>query len=73
MEHNTFSHGKSAFNLLLEHIEGGLNSREDQQINRVEYRSRLIVRGSTGQAAQRRPVTDSERNRIYGVRTLLPA
>ena len=48
VDNNTFSHGKSAFNLLLERIEGGLNSREDQPINRVEYRSRLIVRGSTG-------------------------
>ena len=48
VDNNTFSHGKSAFNLLLERIEGGLNSREDQSINRVEYRSRLIVRGSTG-------------------------
>ena len=33
---------------LLERIEDGLNSREDQPINRVEYHSRLIVRGSTG-------------------------
>ena len=33
---------------LLERIEGGLNSREDQPINRVAYHSRLIVRGSTG-------------------------
>ena len=48
VDNNTFSHGKSAFNLLLERIEGGLNNREDQPINRVEYRSRLIVRGSTG-------------------------
>ena len=48
VDNNTFSHGKSAFNLLLERIEGGLNSREDQPINRVEYHSRLIVRGSTG-------------------------
>lgn len=48
VDNNTFSHGKSAFNLLLERIEGGLNNREDQLINRVEYRSRLIVRGSTG-------------------------
>ena len=48
VDNNTFSHGKSAFNLLLERIEDGLNSREDQPINRVEYRSRLIVRGSTG-------------------------
>ena len=48
VDNNTFSHGKSAFNLLLERIEGGLNSREDQPINHVEYRSRLIVRGSTG-------------------------
>ena len=37
-----------SLNLLLERIEGGLNSREDQPINRVEYHSRLIVRGSTG-------------------------
>ena len=48
VDNNTFSHGKSAFNLLLERIEDGLNSREDQPINRVEYHSRLIVRGSTG-------------------------
>ena len=48
VENYTFNHGKSAFNLLLERIEGGLNNREDQPINRVEYRSRLIVRGSTG-------------------------
>ena len=48
MENYTFNHGKSAFNLLLARIEGGLNNREDQPINRVEYRSRLIVRGSTG-------------------------
>ena len=47
VDNNTFSHGKSAFNLLLERIEDGLNSREDQPINRVEYHSRLIVRGST--------------------------
>ena len=48
VENYTFNHGKSAFNLLLERIEGGPNDREDQPINRVEYRSRLIVRGSTG-------------------------
>ncbi|MFR0795954.1 MAG: MgtC/SapB family protein [Oscillospiraceae bacterium] len=59
VDNNTFSHGKSAFNLLLERIEDGLNSREDQPINRVEYRSRLIVRGSTGKHAQRQPVTSS--------------
>lgn len=39
VDNNTFSHGKSAFNLLLERIEDGLNSREDQPINRVEYRN----------------------------------
>ncbi len=48
IDNYTFNHGKSAFNLLLERIEGGPNDREDQPINRVEYRSRLIVRGSTG-------------------------
>ena len=35
VENYTFNHGKSAFNLLLERIEGGLNNREDQPSNRV--------------------------------------
>lgn len=73
VDNNTFNHGKSAFNLLLERIEGGPNDREDQPINRVEYRSRLIGARQHRASRARRPVNNSERNRIHGVRTLLPA
>ena len=48
VDNNTFSHGKSAFNLLLERIEDGLNSREDQPNQPRGIPQPLIVRGSTG-------------------------
>ena len=48
VDHSTQDHGAAAFHLLRERMEARPEKPADYPITRLEYRSRLIVRGSTG-------------------------
>ncbi|NLV57388.1 MAG: LacI family transcriptional regulator [Clostridiales bacterium] len=48
VEHSIEALGQSAFHLLAEKIEGKENTNGEDAFTRIEYRSRLIVRDTTG-------------------------
>ena len=48
VDHSTQDHGASAFHLLRERMEERPEKMADYPITRLEYRSRLVIRGSTG-------------------------
>lgn len=48
VEHSIEALGQSAFHLLMEKIEGRENTNGEDAFTRIEYRSRLIVRDTTG-------------------------
>ena len=48
VDHSTVNHGGRAFHLLQEKMEGRPEQGSAYPITRVEYESRLILRGSTG-------------------------
>ena len=56
VDHSTQDHGASAFHLLRGRMEERSEKQADYPITRLEYRSRLIVRGST--AAPRKGARD---------------
>lgn len=53
VDHSTVYHGGRAFHLLREKIEGRVEQGTAYPITRVEYESRLILRGSTGAPRKR--------------------
>lgn len=48
VDHSTVYHGAQAFHLLKEKMEDSINQDSAFPITRVEYKSKLILRGSTG-------------------------
>ena len=54
VDHSTVDHGARAFHLIREKIENSADGSSSIPITRVEYRSRLIVRESTGRPREER-------------------
>ena len=54
VDHFTVDHGARAFHLLREKMENSSENRTDIPITRVEYRSHLVIRESTGRPREER-------------------
>jgi len=55
VDHSTIYHGGHAFHMLKEKIDSAQHSGEVHPITRAEYKSRLIVRGSTAAPRKEKP------------------
>ncbi|MCD8223442.1 MAG: LacI family transcriptional regulator [Clostridiales bacterium] len=56
IENHTFSHGKSAVQLLIDRLERSTPGKDGEPISHVEYLPKLIIRGSTGRPGDRQGV-----------------
>lgn len=67
VDHSTVYHGGHAFHMLKEKIDAASDGGADHPITRAEYKSKLIVRGSTG--APRKGAVGEKTGRISAERT----